>query len=341
MVIHFCYAPLKQKCLIRSAYLRPYTFVFSIILLLASLSSPAYGAKPKPFRTKNVIIVVIDGPRYSETWGDVPGNIPEMATRMRPKGVFFNNFLNDAYTYTNSGHTAITTGINQPIDNSGNELPANPSIFQLWLKSTGKPATAAWIITSKDKLNILGNTLHPDWHDKYLPSLNCGVNGPGSGYRADSLTLVVVKQVLKRDKPNLMLINFMEPDGFAHAGNQNYYLRGISRDDRYVKQLWDFLRKDKHYKNNTTLLITNDHGRHLDGIAGGWTEHGDNCEGCQHISLLALGPDFKKGRTVAVRYTLVDISSTIASFLSFSFEQAQGHIITDLFPKRKIKELNL
>ncbi|MBF9255354.1 sulfatase-like hydrolase/transferase [Pontibacter sp. 172403-2] len=340
MAIRFCYSPAKQQLLTRYTYQQFYTFVLSgILLLLASFSS--FAAKPKPFRTKNVIIVVIDGPRYSETWGNVPGYIPAMSARMRPKGVFFSNFLNDAYTYTNAGHTAITTGINQPIDNNGNELPANPSIFQHWLKSTGKPATAAWIITSKDKLNILGNTLHPDWQNKYLPSQNCGVNGPGSGYRADSLTLAVAKQILTRDKPNLVLINFMEPDGYAHAGNWDYYLKGISRDDRYVKQLWDFLRKNKNYKNNTTLLVTNDHGRHLDGIDGGWIEHGDNCAGCQHISLLALGPDFKKGRMVATQYTLVDIAPTIAWLLGFNFEQAQGHVIPDLFPKKRLKELNL
>ncbi|WP_242920527.1 sulfatase-like hydrolase/transferase [Pontibacter liquoris] len=331
---------LAQKILLRYFNPRPYSLALSAILLLASVHFSVSEAKPKGLRTKNVIIVVIDGPRYSETWGTVPGHIPDMA-KMRRRGVFFNNFLNDAYTYTNSGHTAITTGINQPIDNYGHELPANPSIFQLWLKSSGKPATAAWIITSKDKLNILGNTLQPQWQNQYLPSLNCGVNGPGTGYRADSLTLMVVKQTLARDKPNLMLINLMEPDGYAHAGNWNFYIRGITRDDRYVKQLWDYLQKDKHYKKNTTLLVLNDHGRHLDGIDGGWTEHGDSCEGCQHISLLALGPDFKKGPIVATRYTLVDVAPTVAKLLRFNFEQAQGHVITDLFPKKKLKQLNL
>ena len=317
-----------------------YAAAFLIVVLFTSFKFPP-EKKVKPLRTKNVIIVVIDGPRYSETWDQTPGLIPSMSTVLRPQGTFFNSFYNDGYTYTNSGHAAITTGVNQPIDNYGDELPANPSIFQHWLKSTGKPATAAWIVTSKDKLYILGNTLHPEWHDQYQPSVNCGVNGPGSGYRADSLTLVVAKRVLAEHKPNLMLINFMEPDGYAHAGNWDNYQRGIAANDRYVKQLWDFLRKDKNYKKNTTLLITNDHGRHLDGINGGFIDHGDNCEGCRHISLLALGPDFRKGSTVATRHTLVDIPATVAKLLGFSFEQSEGQVIKDLFSRKKQKELAL
>jgi arylsulfatase A-like enzyme len=243
-----------------------------------------------------------------------------MSTKLLPKGVFLDSFLNDGYTYTNSGHAAITTGVNQPIDNYGDEFPANPSIFQYWLKETGKPETAAWIVSSKDKLHILANTQDSLWRDKYMPSINAGVNGPGTGYRADSLTLVAAKQILTEHRPNLMLINFMEPDGFAHAGNAEFYLRGISRDDRFVQELWDFLSKDEFYRKKTALLVTNDHGRHLDGVDGGWQEHGDNCEGCQHISLLALGPDFKKGAVVSTRHTLVDIAPTVGRLLRFKMD---------------------
>ena len=297
-----------------------YCFVIAFWLLAFSSCSLTASKSKKGLRTQNVIIVVIDGPRYSETWGKTPGLIPNMSTVLKPEGVFFSNFLNNGFTYTNSGHAAITTGVNQPIDNYGEEFPANPSIFQYFLKQTGKPATAAWLITSKDKLHILANTTDSAWQGQFLPSVNSGVRGPGSGYRADSLTLVEAKRILSEQKPNLVLINFMEPDGFAHAGNQDFYMRGIARDDRYVQELWDFLGKDEHYRNTTALLITNDHGRHLDGIDGGWQEHGDNCEGCQHISLLALGPDFKKGAATEARYTLLDIAPTVATLLGFKMD---------------------
>ncbi|WP_299757859.1 alkaline phosphatase family protein [uncultured Pontibacter sp.] len=288
--------------------------LFVVCAMLFACTAPPSDSDA--LKTEHVVILVIDGTRWSETWGAAPGIIPNMATSLKGKGSFLPNFFNDAYTYTNSGHAAITTGVNQPIDNYGDELPANPSIFQYFLKQTGKPATAAWIVSSKDKLHILADTKRPDWQGTFQPSVNAGVSGPGSGYRMDSLTLAVAKNILSTHKPNLMLINFMEPDGFAHAGNWENYLRGISRGDRYAKELWDFLNEHEAFKKKTTLFVTTDHGRHLDGINGGWTEHGDNCAGCQQIYLLALGPDFKKGEVTA-RYTLIDIAPTVARLLNF------------------------
>ncbi|MCX2741773.1 alkaline phosphatase family protein [Pontibacter anaerobius] len=288
-----------------------------LLILLVACTAPPSGTKP--LKTEHVVIVVIDGVRWSETWGATPGLIPNMSANLIQKGHFLPKFYNYGYTYTNSGHTAITTGVNQPIDNYGDELPANPSIFQYFLKQTGKPATAAWIVSSKDKLHILANTQRPDWKDEFLPSVNAGVNGPGTGYRMDSLTLVEAKRILTTHKPNLMLINFMEPDGFAHAGNWENYLRGIARDDRYVMELWDFLSTDEAFKKKTTLLVTTDHGRHLDGIDGGWAEHGDNCPGCQQVFLLALGPDFGRGEVVA-EYSLIDLPLTVARLLKIEMD---------------------
>lgn len=313
---------IKKETGIFSSGTRLFLSALVLLMICTSSQSATNQLQNRPLRTENVIIVVIDGPRYSETWAVTPGLIPNMSTLLKSKGSFLNNFYNDGYTYTNSGHAAITTGVNQPIDNYGEELPANPSIFQYYLKQSGKPATSAWIVSSKDKLHVLADTQRPDWQGTFQPSFNGGIDGPGTGYRMDSLTLEAAKNVLATHKPNLMLINFMEPDGFAHAGNSENYLRGISRNDRYVKQLWDFLSKHPSYKNKTTLIITNDHGRHLDGVDGGWMEHGDSCEGCQKISLLALGPDFKKGSEIKSRYTLVDIAPTVARLLQFEMDPA-------------------
>lgn len=315
------------------------TLACFLLLLLASCSVLAPD-KAKPLRTENVVIVMIDGPRYSEMW-DTPARIPNLSGKMSRKGVFLNNFLNAGYTYTNAGHAAVTTGINQEIDNYGAELPQNPSVFQYWLKATGKPSTAAWFITSKDKLNILGNTSDSLWQNQYLPSLNCGVDGPGSGYRADSLTLLATKQILSTYKPNLVLINFMEPDGYAHAGNWNKYLWGISSNDRYVSQLWDFLNEDKNYSKKTTLLILSDHGRHLDSVKTGWIDHGDDCAGCQHVGMLAMGPDFNKSKTVATRHTLIDVTPTVALLLGIKFEQGEGKVMRELFRRKALKKLGL
>src|SRR3954464_11696971 len=92
------------------------------------------------FKTKNVIVLVVDGPRYSETWGDPSHQyIPHMANDLAKEGVIYTSFQNDGFTYTNSGHTALTTGYRQEIANSGEKVyPDHPSIFQYFLKYSGK-----------------------------------------------------------------------------------------------------------------------------------------------------------------------------------------------------------
>ena len=99
--------------------------------LLLSLSC-IHAAEATPtvskYKTKRVIILVIDGPRYSETWGDPARQyIPMQNKEMLPQGVLYTQFKNNGPTYTNAGHSALTTGFYQPINNSGKELPKNPA----------------------------------------------------------------------------------------------------------------------------------------------------------------------------------------------------------------------
>src|SRR5690606_15067400 len=63
------------------------------------------------YETENAVIVVIDGPRFSETWGHPEKKyIPRMAGELAPRGTFFADFRNEGHTRTISGHAAITTG---------------------------------------------------------------------------------------------------------------------------------------------------------------------------------------------------------------------------------------
>src|SRR5690606_1806263 len=127
-------------------------------------------------------------------------------------GTFYNQFYNHGSTLTNPGHVALTTGHYQELNNRGQELPDHPSVFHYYLHQTGRPQTDAWIITSKDKLEILARTLSQDSAAAFPPATNSGVNGLGTGYRDDKTTLKVAKGILSKHKPRLVLINLREPD---------------------------------------------------------------------------------------------------------------------------------
>jgi hypothetical protein len=282
-------------------------------------------------KTENVIIVVIDGPRFSETWGDyTKQNIPGRYN-LYGRGVLLGNFMNNGTTNTDSGHDAICTGNYEDLENWGQQLPQYPSIFQSFLKSTGKPAEKAWIVTSKDKLQILANCKQTGWEGTYMPRTDCGRDGIFSGYRSDDTTMAHAKNVMQTYHPNLMLINFKDPDVFGHGNQWNKYIEGIKSTDKYIANIYELIQADDTYRDKTTLIVTNDHGRHLDKIATGFIDHGDGCEGCRHIEFFAVGPDFKKGYGSHTAYEQIDISQTVAKLLNFKMEHSKGKVITDIF----------
>ncbi|MBX9850967.1 MAG: LTA synthase family protein [Cytophagaceae bacterium] len=312
-----------------------YSFLFILIALCNScqVKKPVDTTEAKVYKTENIMVLVVDGPRYSETWGDSTHRyIPHMANDLAKSGIICSNFYNDGFTYTSSGHAALCTGYKQQLENTkGSQLPDYPSYFQYYLKKTNKPASDAWIITSKDKLAMLANCNDAEWKDKYNPSINCGNNGQGSGYRNDLKTFQEIKNVLSADHPHMLLVNFKEPDGAGHANDWNKYLKGIVETDSLVWEIWKYIQTDIYYKDKTTLFVTNDHGRHLDGWKDGFVSHGDDCEGCRHINLFAYGPDFKSGIILDKTYAQVDLTATIAELAGLKMPYGQGKVIKELF----------
>lgn len=304
-------------------------FVLSLILVFGFSFSSKEKSK---IQSENIIVLVIDGPRYTETWGDsTHAHIPNMYSQLLPQGVLYQDFRNTGFTITNGGHTAICTGVDQNIDNTGKEIPQFPSVFQYYIKEKKVDSTKAWVITSKDKLEILANCKDSLWHNKYRPAANCGLSGNPSTYRKDKVTMNHVYEVMKKHQPNLMIINLKEPDFSGHAANWKGYLKGIEAGDKYALELWNTIQNDAHYKGKTTLFITSDHGRHLDGVKNGYINHGCDCEGCRQINLLALGPDFKQNKIFTHQRNQKDIASTIAYMLSFQMATSKGEVMMEMF----------
>ncbi len=304
---------------------------FILLSIVFIVSFKGFAANTK-YKTENVIVIIMDGPRYSETWGDTSHQyIPHMANDMAPHGVIYSGFRNNGPTYTCSGHTAVTTGIYQKINNSGKEYPKNPTMFQYWLKASGKAKKAAYVIASKDKLAILTNCKSKKWRGQYRPYSDCGVNGLQTGYRRDETTYDKSIEILTKDKPNLVLINFRNPDSWGHAGNWERYLSSMKKTDEYIHNIFRYIQLDDHYKDKTTLFVTNDHGRHLDGRKDGFISHGDGCEGCRKINCYAYGPDFKRGIVIDNERELIDIPVTIGELMGFNIAKSKGEIMTELF----------
>lgn len=292
--------------------------LLNIWLILFSVSLFAQNRDTIP----NIVLVVIDGPRMTESFGDSTyRNVPNLYRLFSQQGAILPNFRNNGVTATCPGHTALTTGVYQKIDNSGRELPNKPSVFQYWLKTSEADRNKAWIVTSKGKLEVLANTKDNNWHDAYLPGNSCGA---GRGVkRNDPATIAKAKELIQMHQPKLLLVQLMEPDISGHRNDWEAYIQGLKQSDSLAADLWYFLQKQEAYKNNTIMLVTNDHGRHTKHFA----HHGDGCNGCREIFLLAIGPSIPKGKIISTSYEQIDVPTTIASWLDIAMPTSEGRVI--------------
>lgn len=277
------------------------------------------------YKTENVIVVVVDGPRFTETWGS-PNHelIPNLYNHLSTKGVVNQEFYNLGNTHTIPGHTTIATGIYEDLDNNGRQYPSYPSFLQHYLKLTRKAPNKAWIVGSKKKLEVLSNCSSIEWRNSFLPSYD-------TEDRMDYETFGRVKEIIQEHHPNLLFINLKGPDWYGHHNNWELYKEAISQTDSMVNELYQIIETDSVYKGTTTLIMTNDHGRHLDGLGAGFVNHGDKCLGCTHINFFAVGPDFKVGELIDKKREQVDIVPTITHLLGFEMNQCNGNVMTELF----------
>jgi hypothetical protein len=137
-----------------------------------------------------------------------------------------------------------------------------------------------------------------------------------------------VKKNLSLYHPKLTLVNLSQVDRKGHDKIWDEYLSAIKQADSLVYDLWNFIQSDPIYKNKTTLIITNDHGRHTTDF----TAHGDNCEGCSHVMGLMIGPETPINEVDTTRRRLIDIAPTVASLLNFKTPLSEGERI-DIFQK--------
>jgi phosphopentomutase len=257
---------------------------------------------------QNVVIVVIDGARYTETFGADSLHLPHLWKQLRPLGTIWTNFRNDEITKSIPAHASIATGTWQSIENNGAVRPTQPTMFEYFRKSSGAPESATTIVVGKPKLDILTYSTHPDYGEKYRAS---------SSIDEDDISVVrKLKTILQQNHPKLTLVNLANTDAAGHSGNRTQYLSAIHVADSLIYDIWQILQADSLYRRNTTLFVTNDHGRH-DNLHRGFKNHGDDCEGCRHIMLFAIGRSISVNTIVTKRCTQCDIAPTVGELLSF------------------------
>ena len=136
----------------------------------------------------------------------------------------------------------------------------------------------------------------------------------------DSVTFYSAFSFLKTRKPRVLFIGLDGTDHHAHAGDYEKYLSAAHGADQMISRLWTWLQSQPGYKNQTTILVTTDHGRG-GGHRRSWTRHGRLAFGSGQAWFAVIGPGTAaygemKNRA---RYSLSQIAKTAAGFLGLDY----------------------
>jgi hypothetical protein len=294
--------------------------------------------------SRYVVLVIVDGARYSETLGDRTARYIPRMKNIADEGVVVDSMINDGFTYTSRAVPAIWTGSWAPIYDTTVTLSAFgtlntqyttvPSVWEYYRKSVTTSETQAIYC-----LKYLSTPWLPSFHKDYGPNywplyVLAGKN--------DREVWVNAKSQLQNYHPALSVIYLADVDHYGHSGVWENYTTAIMIADSIIGAIWDFLQNDRYFKDNTTLLVTNDHGRHLDGVSTGFKGHGDDCWGCRHIMMLGIGPAVKSGgMRISHPYYLPDITPTIGRILDFETPLVSGMVMTEFLeiPEEKINDV--
>jgi hypothetical protein len=265
------------------------------------------------------VLVFIDGPRYTESFG-APFRIPRIWNDLRPAGCVLTGYRNDGKTLTVSGHATTVCGRHQSLANDGSERPHDLTLFERYRKTSGAPKSEVWVVAGKSKLNVLAYSDDPEGGEAFAAADTVGMG-------ADIPTMNTVLSVLALHHPRFTVVNLPDVDLIAHGGDWDGYLAAITRADSLVGVLWDFLQSDPEYAGRSALVVTADHGRHDNRPTephDGFQSHGDACEGCQHIMLAAAGVGFRSGVQISATNDQADLGATLAQLMDIDASGMEG-----------------
>lgn len=137
--------------------------------------------------------------------------------------------------------------------------------------------------------------------------------------RYDQLTFLSAKQYIETKHPKVVLIGLGETDEFAHQGKYDKYLQQANNVDKMVAELWYLVQTDPFYKDNTTFIITTDHGRGKKPTS--WYAHNLLVNGSGEIWQAMIGPDIEPlGEIKTSQKTyLKQIAATVSHLLGTNF----------------------
>lgn len=180
----------------------------------------------------------------------------------------------------------------------GNTAPFSPLEANVHLSSADNAAIQAHLA------EIYADPTYGTFFDD---SFGIGLRNPQNGEidgTPDAITVFHAERVLDKFRPSVMAITLLDVD-VCHS-DFNGYLRGQQIADACVNHLWNFIQSIPDLRDNTTMIVLPEHGRHEfsngnnpDSFDRSGIDHGQGDDGDRNVWMLALGPDIKKNQVIA------------------------------------------
>ena len=246
--------------------------------------------------------------------------------------------VSNIYSVSYPGYNEIFTGTTD-ITISGNSKKHNNNINVLeYLNSKnefqGKIAVfSSWnvfpYILNRDRNDLMINSGYEEMQkNKDTEEINVfnlvqekGIENK-SATRYDELTYSLAREYIKLNQPRIVVLGFGETDDFAHQKRYDLYLQQANQVDRMISELWNFVQTTPYYKNNTSFLITTDHGRGRKEKH--WSGHGFFINGSSHSWLALIGPGIEPlgEKNSKEQFYAKQLASTIAKLAGENFSPA-------------------
>jgi hypothetical protein len=148
-----------------------------------------------------------------------------------------------------------------------------------------------------------------------LAALRRQVQGLWEEGSNDTLTFRMAQAYIERNHPRVLWLALVNSDDWAHSDRYDRYLAYLHLADALIGELWQTLQSLDEYRDRTTLIITTDHGRGLQG--GDWAEHDITIPGSDAVWLAVIGPDTPDLGEVREQGTLYQgqVAGTLLQFL--------------------------
>ncbi|MES2003480.1 MAG: alkaline phosphatase family protein [Bacteroidota bacterium] len=252
----------------------------------------------------------ISYPGYSEIFTGFADRkfIPNLSIRNRNENVL--DYLNEQPEY--NGQVAAFS--------SWNVLP-----YILNEKRNGIPVNSGYEMLEEDPDSV--NTLINQVQKNVVHKTNT---------RHDMLTYASAKTYIEQKHPRVLFLGLGETDEYAHKGEYDHYLQKAHQVDEMIAELWYYVQTDPFYKNNTTFIITTDHGRGR--RPGNWNTHGFWISGSGETWMALLGPGIVPEGEIKGKQQLYQsqIAATVSKLLGEHF--TSNHSVNAPIPLKPAEE---